>query len=253
MPQNGSVTHTISDNISTIEFFHPKGNSLPGKLLNELTDAIKEASVNEESKVIVIRSQGDGAFCAGASFDELLSISDLDEGKSFFMGFANVLNAMRTSTKFIIARIQGKVVGGGVGIAACADYTFAHTSASVKLSELAVGIGPFVVGPAVGRKIGVGPFTTISVDARSWYDAKWAETHNLYGQVLGSVEEIDKAIAKLAGELALSNPDAMKELREIQWQGTGHWNSTLEQRAEISGRLVLSEFSRKFIEKFKEK
>ncbi len=253
MPQNGSVTHTINDDISTIEFFHPKGNSLPGKLLGELTNAIKEASASEDSKVIVIRSQGDGAFCAGASFDELLSISDLEEGKSFFMGFANVLNAMRTSTKFIIARIQGKVVGGGVGIAACADYTFAHTSASVKLSELAVGIGPFVVGPAVGRKIGVGPFTTMSVDARSWYDAKWAETNNLYSQVLGSVEEIDKAIAKLAGELALSNPHAMKELREIQWHGTGHWGATLEQRAEISGRLILSEFSKKFIEKFKEK
>lgn len=253
MPKNGSVTHTISDDISTIEFFHPKGNSLPGKLLSELSNAIKEASDSEESKVIVIRSQGDGAFCAGASFDELLSISDLEEGKKFFMGFANVLNAMRTSTKFIIARIQGKVVGGGVGIAACADYTFAHTSASVKLSELAVGIGPFVVGPAVGRKIGVGPFTTMSVDARSWYDSKWAEKNNLYSQVLGSVEEIDKAIKKLADELAFSNPEAMKELREIQWHGTGHWGSTLEQRAEISGRLVLSEFSRKFINNFKAK
>lgn len=253
MPDQGTISHNIADQISTIEFYHPKGNSLPGKLLKDLTVAIKDASVNDKSKAIVIRSKGDGAFCGGASFDELLAISTMEEGKEFFMGFANVINAMRTSEKYIIARVHGKVVGGGVGIAAAADYTIAHKSASAKLSELAVGIGPFVVGPAVGRKMGVGPFTTMSVDARSWFDARWAESNNLYSKVLNSVEEIDAAIDKLSAELASSNIQAMKELREIQWQGTGHWNSTLEQRAEISGRLVLSDFTRNFIEDFKNK
>lgn len=252
MAENGHVLHTVENNISTIEFYHPKGNSLPGKLLKELSVAITEASNSDKSKAIIIRSKGDGAFCAGASFDELLAISDLHEGKKFFMGFANVVNAMRTSKKFIVARVQGKVVGGGVGIAAAADYVFAHSAASVKLSELAVGIGPFVVGPPVGRKIGVGAFTTLSVDARSWYDTNWALSNNLYSNVFDSVEEMDKAVTKLAGELAASNPEAMRELREIQWQGTGHWGSTLEQRAEISGRLVLSDFTRDFIKKFKQ-
>lgn len=252
MAENGHVSHTIKNEISTIEFFHPKGNSLPGKLLKELSEAIIEASISEKSKVIVIRSKGDSAFCAGASFDELLAISDLHQGKAFFMGFANVVNAMRTSKKFIIARIQGKVVGGGVGITAAADYVFAHSSASVKLSELAIGIGPFVVGPPVGRKIGVGAFTTLSVNARSWYDANWALSNNLYSSVFESIDEMDKAVTQLATDLAKSNPEAMRELREIQWHGTGHWGSTLEQRAEISGRLVLSDFTRDFIKKFKQ-
>lgn len=253
MPEKGTISHVIKDRISTIEFYHPKGNSLPGKLLKELTSAIQEASVTDKSSVIVIKSGGDGAFCAGASFDELLAISDLEEGKEFFMGFANVINAMRQSKKFILARIHGKVVGGGVGIAACADYAFAHNSASVKLSELAVGIGPFVVGPAVGRKIGIGAFTTLSVDARSWYEASWALKNNLYSKVYDSIDEMDSAINKLASEIASSNPQAMKELREIQWNGTGHWGPTLSQRAEISGRLVLSDFTRNFIEDFKKK
>lgn len=253
MPDKGTISHVIKDRISTIEFYHPKGNSLPGKLLKELTSAIEEASETDKSGAIVIRSGGDGAFCAGASFDELLAISDLKEGKEFFMGFANVINAMRQSKKFILARIHGKVVGGGVGIAACADYAFAHESASVKLSELAVGIGPFVVGPAVGRKIGVGAFTTLSVDARSWYEAPWALKNNLYSKVYDSIDEMDSAITKLASEIASSNPQAMKELREIQWNGTGHWGPTLSQRAEISGRLVLSDFTRNFIEEFKKK
>lgn len=253
MPENGTISHTTENNVSTIEFFHPKGNSLPGKLLKELTNKIKEASATKESNAIVIKSGGDGAFCAGASFDELLAISNLDEGKEFFMGFANVLNAMRESEKFIVARIHGKVVGGGVGIAACADYAIAHSSASVKLSELAVGIGPFVVGPAVGRKIGVGAFTALSVDARSWYEASWALQNNLYSKVFDSLDEMDAAIDKLASEIASSNPQAMKELREIQWNGTGHWGPTLAQRAEISGRLVLSDFTRKFIKEFKKK
>lgn len=253
MPENGTISHRIKNRISTIEFYHPKGNSLPGSLLKELAAKIKEASNSEESNVIVIKSGGDGAFCAGASFDELLAITSLEEGKEFFMGFANVLNTMRESEKFIVARIHGKVVGGGVGIAACADYAIAHNSASVKLSELAVGIGPFVVGPAVGRKIGVGAFTTLSVDARSWYEASWALENNLYSRVFDSLDEMDKAINKLASEIASSNPQAMKELREIQWNGTGHWGPTLSQRAEISGRLVLSDFTRNFIEEFKKK
>ena len=253
MPETGTISHVIKDRISTIEFYHPKGNSLPGSLLKDLTSAITEASTSDESHAIIIKSGGDGAFCAGASFDELLEISTLEEGKEFFMGFANVLNAMRLSNKFIVARIHGKVVGGGVGIAACADYAIAHNSASVKLSELAVGIGPFVVGPAVGRKIGVGAFTTLSVDARSWYEASWALENNLYSKVFNSLDEMDNAIEKLAAEIASSNPQAMKELREIQWNGTGHWGPTLSQRAEISGRLVLSEFTRNFIKEFKKK
>ena len=251
MPDKGTVTHTIEDQVSTIEFFHPKGNSFPGKLLKQFTDAINEAAESDESNVIVIRSKGDGAFCAGASFDELISIENFEQGKKFFMGFANVINAMRTSPKFIITRVQGKVVGGGIGIVAASDYVIAHNSASVKLSELALGIGPFVVGPAVGRKIGVGAFTSMSIDARSWFDADWAKSNQLYSRVLDSVDEIDEAIDKLSGELASSNPEAMKELREIQWHGTGHWGPTLEQRAEISGRLVLSDFTREFIENFK--
>lgn len=253
MPEKGTISHIIKDRISTIEFYHPKGNSLPGPLLKELTAKIKQASDTEESQAIVIKSGGEGAFCAGASFDELLAVSTLEEGKEFFMGFANVLNAMRESKKFIVARIHGKVVGGGVGIAACADYAIAHSSASVKLSELAVGIGPFVVGPAVGRKIGVGAFTTLSVDARSWYDASWALDNNLYSKLFDSIQDMDKAIDKVAAEIASSNPQAMKELREIQWHGTGHWGPTLAQRAEISGRLVLSDFTRNFIKEFKKK
>ena len=253
MPENGTISHHIKNNVSTIEFFHPKGNSLPGKLLKELTEKITEASESADSNVIVIKSGGDGAFCAGASFDELLAITNLDEGKEFFMGFANVINAMRKSKKFIIARVHGKVVGGGIGIAASADYVFAHSSASVKLSELAVGIGPFVVGPAVGRKIGVGAFTTLSVDARSWYSADWALSNSLYSKVFDSMKELDPSLEKLAGEISTSNPQAMTELREIQWNGTGHWGPTLEQRAEISGRLVLSDFTRTFIEEFKKK
>ena len=249
--KNGTISYSNKNNIGTIEFYHPKGNSLPGALLSELAETITRAGKDDENQVIVLQSAGEGAFCAGASFDELLSIGNFEEGKQFFMGFANVLNAMRTCPKFIIARIHGKTVGGGVGIAAAADYAFAHQNASVKLSELAVGIGPFVVGPAVGRKIGTAAFSALATDARTWYSAEWAHEKGLYGKLFSTTDELDSAVAKLAGELAQSNPEAMKEMKEILWKGTGHWDSTLEQRAEISGRLVLSDFTRKFIEDFK--
>lgn len=253
MSENGSITLSTENKIGTVEFYHPKGNSLPGKLLRELAKKITEAGQDDDINVLVIKSKGNGAFCAGASFDELMAIDNFEEGKHFFMGFALVLNAMRACPKLIIVRVQGKTVGGGVGIASAGDYTIAHKSASVKLSELALGIGPFVVGPAVERKIDDAAFSTLSVDARNWYDAEWAYQKGLFAKVLDSHEELDKAVHDLATDLTRSSPKAMKELKNTLWQGTDHWDALLEQRAAISGELVLSDYTKNFIADFKKK
>jgi methylglutaconyl-CoA hydratase len=251
--QNGAVNLSIHNNIGTIEFYHPKGNSLPGAILRKLADTVNKAGENEEIRVLVLKSHGDGAFCAGASFDELIAIDDYNEGKEFFMGFALVLNAMKTCPKIIIVRVHGKTVGGGVGIAAAGDYTFAEEKASIKLSELALGIGPFVVGPAVERKIGTSAFSALSIDAANWYDAEWALTHGLFNKIFDSTYDLDQAIRELANQLAKSNPEAMRDLKAILWKGAENWDLLLEQRAEISGRLVLSDFTKNFIQKFKSK
>ncbi|HRV53698.1 MAG TPA: enoyl-CoA hydratase/isomerase family protein [Bacteroidia bacterium] len=249
----GTVETKIAGGIAEIEFFHPQSNSLPGDVLHTLAAAIEDAGKNQEVKVIVLRSKGEKAFCAGASFDELISIGDMQTGKKFFSGFAMVINAMRKAPKFVIARVQGKAVGGGVGLACAADYTIAHESASVKLSELAVGIGPFVVGPAVERKIGTGAFTQLTVNATEWQSAQWAEQKGMYASVHDSTEELDATVQTLAAKLAASNPEAMKLLKQIFWQGTDHWDTLLSERAQMSGTLVLSEFTRNAIEKFKAK
>ncbi len=251
MSENGEITTTIENNIGTIEFYHPKGNSLPGRLLRDLADTITEVGNNSEAHVLILKSRGDGAFCAGASFDELIAIDNYEEGKHFFMGFALVLNAMRKCPKLIIVRVQGKTVGGGVGIASAGDYTIAHESASIKLSELALGIGPFVVGPAVQRKVGSSAFSTLSIDAASWNDAGWAREKGLYSKVCGTQEELDREVQELAGQLSDYSPKAMKELKKVFWKGTDYWDTLLEQRAEISGELVLSDFTKNFIEEFK--
>lgn len=253
MPENGSIQLTTQNNIGTIEFYHPKGNSLPSKLLRKLAETITQAGRDSDINVVVIKSKGEGAFCAGASFDELIAIDNFEEGKRFFMGFALVLNAMRECPKLTIVRVHGKTVGGGVGIAAAGDYTFAHKSASIKLSELALGIGPFVVGPAVERKIDDSAFSTLAVDAKSWYDADWAYNRGLFANVTNTYEELDKAVEKLAASLAQSSPRAMAELKKVLWAGTDHWDSLLEQRAEISGELVLSDYTKNFITEFKKK
>ena len=249
----GTITSAIKNGIATITFFHPQSNSLPGKLLRELAQAIEDAGKNNEAKVIVIKSDGEKTFCAGASFDELISIKDMSTGKSFFSGFAMVINAMRKAPKFVIARVQGKAVGGGVGIACAADYTIAHESSSVKLSELAVGIGPFVVGPAVERKVGTGAFTQLTVNATEWQTAEWARQNGMYASVHSSIKEMDEEISKLAAKLAGSNPQAMQMLKKIFWEGTDNWDTLLTERAEMSGTLVLSDFTRNAIEKFKAK
>ena len=252
--EQGHVDSTISETgIATIEFGHPLSNSLPGKILQKLAHTITELSKEKNVNVIIIKSSGQKAFCAGASFDELISITDLEVGKVFFSGFANVINACRKSPKLIIGRIQGKAVGGGVGIAAAVDYCFATKHAEVKLSELAVGIGPFVVGPVIERKIGLSAMSQLAINATEWRTAEWAKKIGLYSDVFETEAEMDHAIAKLASTLATSNPEAMTKLKSIFWEGTDHWDQLLLERAEISGTLVLSEFTINAINSFKNK
>ena len=252
--EQGHVYSAISETgIATIEFGHPLSNSLPGKILQKLAHTITELSLEKNVNVIIIKSSGQKAFCAGASFDELISITDLEVGKVFFSGFANVINACRKSPKLIIGRIQGKAVGGGVGIAAAVDYCFATKHAEVKLSELAVGIGPFVVGPVIERKIGLSAMSQLAINATQWRTADWAKKTGLYAEVFETEGEMDIEIAKLASTLATSNPEAMTKLKSIFWEGTDHWDQLLLERAEISGTLVLSEFTINAINSFKNK
>lgn len=237
--------------VATVTFFHPASNSLPGEILRRLAHDVTEAGLRDDVAVIVLKSAGDRAFCAGASFDELVAISNEREGLEFFSGFALVINAIRTCPKFVLGRVQGKTVGGGVGLAAAADHCFATKFAAVKLSELAVGIGPFVVGPAVERKMGVSAMGMLAVDARSWKSAEWAAQHGLFAEVFDSAEEMDLAVDRLAGDLAQSNPEAMSNLKRVLWEGTEHWDTLLAERAAVSGRLVLSDFTRSAIAAFK--
>lgn len=251
MEQQPYLKQQINNHIATIEFFHPAHNSLPSDLLAQLAETITKAGQNDEIKTIILKSGGDRTFCAGASFSELISINDEKTGEVFFSGFANVINAMRKCPKFIIGRIQGKTVGGGVGIASAVDYCMATKHSAIKLSELNVGIGPFVVGPAVQRKLGLSGFSQIAIDANSFYDAEWARSKGLYMQVFEDVESLDKAVQAFAENLCTYNPEAITEMKKVFWNGTENWDELLKERAKISGRLVLSAFTKKKLEGYK--
>lgn len=252
--EQGFVDFNItSTGIGTIEFGHPLSNSLPGKILQKLAETIEKLGHDNSVKVIILKSSGDKAFCAGASFDELVDIDNIEKGEVFFSGFSNVINACRKSEKLIIGRVHGRAVGGGVGIAAAVDYCFATKNADIKLSELAVGIGPFVVGPVIERKIGLSAMSQLAINATEWRSASWANRKGLFADVYETEMEMDEAITKLASKLAESNPEAMLKLKEIFWEGTEHWDITLKDRAEISGTLVLSDFTKNAINSFKKK
>jgi len=245
------VKQNIQDQIVTIEFFHPAHNSLPGDILAKLANTITEAGKNDEVLVIILQSGGERTFCAGASFEELISIEDEKTGEKFFSGFANVINAMRKCPKFIIGRVQGKTVGGGVGLASAVDYCMATKFAAIKLSELNLGIGPFVVGPAVQRKIGASGMSQIAIDANSFYSPEWAMQKGMFTKVFESTEELDKEVQALAKQLCGYNPEAVKEMKQMFWRGTEDWDELLIERAKISGRLVLSSFTKEKLKKFK--
>ena len=244
-------TKKVEQGITEIEFFHPAHNSLPSYILKQLADTISACGQNPEVSIIILKSGGDRTFCAGASFDELITIDEFEVGKHFFMGFANVINACRKCPKLIIGRVQGKAVGGGVGLASAVDYCIASDYASVKLSELNVGIGPFVVGPAVERKIGVSAFSQMSINAGEFYSAIWAMNQGLYAKVVDDVDELDNEVLSFAQKLNKTNPEARTKLKSVFWEGCEHWDELLEKRAEESGRLVLSEFAKKALDKYK--
>ena len=251
MSEKAYVKKEVKEGIALVEFYHPAHNSLPGDILNKLADTITEVGQDPEVKVVIMQSGGDRTFCAGASFTELISINDEATGKVFFSGFANVINAMRKCPKFIIGRVQGKVVGGGVGLASVMDYCMATQYAAIKLSELNLGIGPFVVGPAVARKIGVSAMSQIAIDANTFYSPEWAKQKGLFTKVFDTTEQLDSAVWSFAEKLTECNPEAMAEMKKTFWAGTEDWDELLEERAAISGRLVLSEFTKNTLDKYK--
>lgn len=250
---NGSLTTTIENKVATVQFGHPASNSFPRQLLDSLTQELNNLSDNSTVSVIVLKSAGTGAFCAGASFDELLAVSNQEEGIHFFSGFAHLINAMRTCSKIIVGRIHGKAVGGGVGIASACDYVFATTEASIKLSELAIGIGPFVIEPAVSRKIGKTAMTEMTLAAHEWKTAEWALEKGLYTKIVQDQVELDIDIAHFTSKLASYNPEALIEMKKIIWEGTQNWDTLLLERAAITGKLVLSNYAKNALEQFKKK
>lgn len=249
--ENGSLYTKIDKGIATIEFGHPSSNSFPSVLLDRLEKEFRKLSDDDTVNLIILRSEGEKAFCAGASFDELVEIGDMQEGKVFFSGFANVINAMRECNKLILGRVQGKAVGGGVGLAAACDYVMATDAAAIKLSEFGIGIGPFVIAPAVERKMGVAALAELTLAPHEWKNAYWAKEKGLYARVFESVKELDREIGLFSEKLVSYNPEALYEMKKILWKNTDHWENLLPERAAISGELILSDFSRKALDKFK--
>ncbi len=250
---NGSVTSAVSNGIARVAFSYPPHNSMPASLLSELTKALRQAGGNAAVRVIVMASEGERTFCAGADVDELAAIRDVNSGEAFFSGFAHVLNAMRQCPQLIVGRIQGRAIGGGVGLAAATDYAVATQYASVKLSELSIGIGPFVIAPVVERKMGLSAFSELAINATEWRTAAWAKSKGLFHEVFDTVEQTDAYIASLAERLAQSSPEAMRALKKMLWSGTDHWDALLGERARISGRLAATDFARRAISALKQK
>lgn len=245
------VTLSIKNNVGYLEFFHPNKNSIPSDILAKLKETIEYAGSNDAIHVIVLQSGGDRTFCAGASFNEVIAVNNAEAGKVFFAGFAHVINAMRVCPKLIIGRVQGKTVGGGVGLAAATDYCLATKHASIRLSELSIGIGPFVIEPAVTRKIGASAMSQMTIDAETFFSAEWAKEKGLYANVFETIEILDEAVKELAEKLTTYNPEALKQMKKVFWEGTQHWDALLTQRAEISGALVLSKFTKNTLKRFR--
>ncbi|MGB9663666.1 MAG: enoyl-CoA hydratase/isomerase family protein [Ignavibacteria bacterium] len=242
MAENEIVTSEIKDKVCTISFFNPKGNSLSTLHLLRLTKEFNDVNYNENVNVVVLRSGGDGAFCGGASIDELVKFDRFEKAKEFFFAFGKLLLTIIRCQKPVIARVHGKIVGGGIGLVSACDYSIAKKDASLRLSELTIGIGPFVISPFVIRKIGISAFTHLSLDTQ-WRDAEWGKIFGLYSKVVETNEQLDEEVYKLASDLSKFSMNSLIKLKEILWEKTENWDQLIDERAEISARLILAEIA----------
>lgn len=253
MEQGFVTSHTDPQGLTTITFGHPAHNALPSRLLAQLAEKITQAGDDPATRLILLQSEGEGTFCAGANFDELLAITDEASGKQFFTGFANVINAMRTAPRLIVGRVLGKAVGGGVGLIAACDYVFAAEKAAVRLSEVSINIGPFVIAPAVERKVGISAFTELTLNPGVFFDVQWAKRHDLFHTVKADTEHVDQAIREFCERIITKNPEALSELKRTLWHGTKHWDELLDKQAAISGRLACSPETKALLNSLKSK
>lgn len=247
----GYVRSSVRNHIATIEFYHPKGNSLPGKLLEDLAIAVQSAGNNAEAKVVVLRSIEHDVFCSGTLLEELIPMKTSEEGFKFFSGFARVINAMRKCPKFIVVAVHGKCVGGGVGLVAAADYAIALEGADVRLSELCIGFGPFTIGPAIQRKMGLSAFSQLAIDAHLWRSADWARRKGLYAELHPNKRSMEDSITRLSTSLSQVDPKVTEEMKKSLWVGTENWDTLLEEKARISSKLVVMDQAREYLEKMK--
>lgn len=251
-PQGYVRTEVTTSGVAHIYFHHPQHNSLPSALLQALTDAFNGLRDRADVRVAVLRSaEHANTFCAGASFDELVAIQDMDTSVRFFSGFGNVINAMRRCGKIVVGRIHGRAIGGGVGLAAATDICLAAKAATIRLSELAVGFGPFVIGPAVTRKVGNGTFAQLALTPSEWQTAEWAKEKGLFQEVFDTEAQLDAYLNHLTEKLCQYSPAALTALKQVCWEGTDHWDTLLPERAAISGRLALTPESKDAIQAFK--
>lgn len=239
---DGNVQLEKNKKIGRIKFFHPKGNSLPSNLLDELVQAFEKSEKDPDIRVIVLESKGN-SFCAGASLKELKKLKNIDETTSFFMGFADLLNTIRKMSKFVLAKVHGKVVGGGVGLVAVCDYAFATNAALIKLSELSIGLGPYVIEPAVSRKIGTTAFTQLSLDSAEWKSAQWGLENGLYAKCVTDKKALDQTVINNAERLSNYDQQSLRHLRKLHWKDTNNWESLLPKNAKITAKLALSDFT----------
>ncbi len=243
------VKNYCEGNIGFLEFGNPAGNSLPSPLLKAFKAGLIALEKDSNVRVIVIQSFGDRAFCGGASLAEMKTLQTLEEATAFFMGIADLINTLRSLSKFVIGRVHGKVVGGGVGLVAACDYVLANRTAQIKLSELSIGIGPYVIEPVVSRKIGGTAFAQLSLDAHQWKSATWAEDKGLYNALFETQVELDLAVKTNAERFASYPEKAVKTLRKLHWKETEHWDKLLPKNAAITGELALQEATQNILKK----
>jgi methylglutaconyl-CoA hydratase len=183
-------------------------NAFDAELIAELTAAFTDVG---DARLVLLAGEGK-SFCAGADVEWQRSAIDLsyDDNVEDALNLYRMCDAIDRCKAPVVARIQGYALGGGSGLAACADIAVAAGDATFGFSEVKLGIIPAVISPFVLPKIGQHARRFFLTGER--FDAHTARRIGLVAEV---TDELDGAVGRVVDELLSSGPQAVREAKSL--------------------------------------
>jgi Enoyl-CoA hydratase/carnithine racemase len=249
------TTSVDTRGVATLTLNRPdKHNALDGATMQELHAALIAIAGNSQARVVVLTGAG-ASFCAGADIAHMRSMMGATEQQNVddALLLVRCLRTLDELDKPVIARVNGNVFGGGVGLVACADIAIGAQTAKFALTEVRLGIVPAAISPYVVTAIGNRNARRLFLTAAP-FDAAEARSIGLL-HFTASAEQLDAVVATQVDHLLRGGPEALLAAKKLvrRMSGLGDRDVLGEETARLLARLRVSPEGREGLSAFLER